>query len=384
MLSAMLVEFAAQPNDHRARCNFIHERSHVTHPRPPLQLGLFMPNCSNMSAISTYRIVADEWSYASNQAIALAAEAAGFDFLFPVSRWRGFGGETDYLGTSLETMTWASALLAVTRKIRVYSTVHVPAFHPLVVAKMGSSLDHIGNGRWGINLVSGWSKEEFAMMGLDLLPHAERYQRTKAFIEILKGLWTQPPGTFCYDSPWYQIRNGYCVPPPVQRPHPPIVNAGISPDAKEIIAEHCDWAFISMLSLESARETITDIKSRGAQRRRPVRCAGFPFVLWRASEDEALAEVQKIIAGKDTVAVQNWLSGLNLESGSFDSFTLDRLTLGAGAYPIVGTAEQVASKLKALYDIGLDGVLMVFQAYLADTQRFQRDIMPLLRELGVH
>jgi hypothetical protein len=73
-----------------------------------------MPNCSNMSAISTYRIVPDEWDYESNKRIALAAEEAGFDFLFPVSRWRGFGGETDYLGTSMETMTWASALLAVT------------------------------------------------------------------------------------------------------------------------------------------------------------------------------------------------------------------------------------------------------------------------------
>ena len=336
-----------------------------------------------MSVISTHRTLPDEWPYETNKAIALAAEAAGFDFLFPVSRWRGFGGDTDYLGTSLETMTWASALLAVTSRIRVYSTVHVPAFHPLVVAKMGASLDHIGNGRWGINLVSGRSKEEFSMMGIDLLPHAERYGRTSAFIEILKGLWTHPPGTFSHDSPWYRIRNGYCLPAPVQQPHPPIVNAGISSDARALIAEHCDWAFISMFSLAAAKATIDDIKARGAARNRQLRCAGFPFVLWRESEDEAQAEVQKIIAAKDTVAVNNWLSGLSLESGSFDSFTLDMMTLGAGAFPIIGTAEQVAMKLKTLHDIGLDGVLMVFQSYLADTQRFQRDIMPLLRELGV-
>jgi len=167
----------------------------MTGRRAPLQLGLFMPNCSNMSAISTYRIVPDEWDFDANRRIALAAEAAGFDFLFPVSRWRGFGGETDYLGTSMETMTWASALLASTTRIRVYSTVHVPAFHPFVVAKMGASLAHIGKGRWGINLVSGWSTEEFGMMGIDILPHAQRYARTRAFVEILRGLWTSPPGT---------------------------------------------------------------------------------------------------------------------------------------------------------------------------------------------
>jgi hypothetical protein len=126
--------------------------------RGGLQLGIFMPNCSNMYAISTYRSGPDEWPYESNKQIARAAEAAGFDFLFPVSRWRGFGGKTNYLGISLETMTWAAALLAVTQTIRVYSTVHVPVFHPLVAAKMGATLDHIGNGRWGINIVSGWSR----------------------------------------------------------------------------------------------------------------------------------------------------------------------------------------------------------------------------------
>ncbi len=78
--------------------------------REPLQLGIFMPNCSNAYSISTYRTGPDEWPYASNKRIALAAEAAGFDFLFPVSRWRGFGGKTNYLGLSQETMTWAAAL----------------------------------------------------------------------------------------------------------------------------------------------------------------------------------------------------------------------------------------------------------------------------------
>ncbi len=346
-----------------------------------LQLGLFMPNCSNMSAISTYRVVPDEWDYTSNKAIALAAEAAGFDFLFPVSRWRGFGGETDYLGTSLETMTWASALLAVTSKIRVFSTVHVPVFHPLVVAKMGASLDHISQGRWGINLVSGWSKEEFGMMGIDILPHAERYQRTRAFIEILKGLWTEPRGTFSHESSWYQIKQGYCLPQPA-RP-PPIANAGISEDAKHLIAEHCDWAFMSMSSLDSARATVTDIKRRGAAHGRTVRCASFPFVLWRDSADEAQAEVARIIAAKDEVASGNWLRGLSLESGSFDQFTLDMFTLGAGAFPVIGTAEDVALKLKEMRDVGLDGVLMVYQAYQRDTRRFQKEIMPLLREMGV-
>lgn len=351
--------------------------------RDGLQLGIFMPNCSNMYAISTYRTAPDEWPYESNKRIALAAEAAGFDFLFPVSRWRGFGGKTNYLGTSLETMTWAAALLAVTHRIRVYSTVHVPVFHPLVVAKMGATLDHISNGRWGINIVSGWSREEFEMMGLDLLPHAERYQRTAAFIEILKGLWTTEPGTFNFDSPWYRIKGGYVMPQPVQKPHPPIVNAGVSAEAKDVVARLGDWAFIGPPSIDATADITRDFKARARAYGRVIRCAGYPFVLWRETEQEAQAEVRRIIAGMDEVAVRNWARGLGLESGSFDQFTLEMFTLGAGALPVIGTAEQVALTLKRLYDLGMDGVLLCFLSYYEDTVRFGAEIVPLLRQLGV-
>jgi alkanesulfonate monooxygenase SsuD/methylene tetrahydromethanopterin reductase-like flavin-dependent oxidoreductase (luciferase family) len=57
--------------------------------------------------------------------------------------------------------------------------------------------------------------------------------------------------------------------------------------------------------------------------------------------------------------------------------------LGAGALPIIGTAEQVALKLKRLYELGLDGVLLCFLSYYEDTVRFGREIVPLLRQLGV-
>jgi len=351
--------------------------------RDGLQLGIFMPNCSNAYSISTYKPVPDDWTYESNKQIAQAAEAAGFDFLFPVSRWRGFGGKTNYLGLSLETMTWAAALLAVTHKLRVYSTVHVPVFHPLVAAKMGATLDHIGQGRWGINIVSGWSKEEFGMMGVGLLPHAERYQRTTAFIEILKGLWTAEPGTFNFDSPWYHIEGGYVMPQPVQKPHPPIVNAGISEDAKDLVARLCDWAFIGPASIEATADMTRDFKERARRYGRTVRCAGYPFVLWRETEREAEEERRRIIAQMDKVAVENWARGLSLGSGSFDQFTLEMFTLGAGALPVIGTAEQVALKLKRLYDLGMDGVLMGFLSYYEDTVRFGHDIVPLLRQMGI-
>jgi alkanesulfonate monooxygenase SsuD/methylene tetrahydromethanopterin reductase-like flavin-dependent oxidoreductase (luciferase family) len=308
---------------------------------PPLKLGLFMPNCSGWSSISSRKLVADDWTYDSNLKIAQRAEQLGFELLFPVSKWRGYGGVTNYLGHSLETMTWASALLAQTSRINVFSTVHVPLFHPVVTAKMGATLDHIGNGRWGLNVVSGWSEREFGMMGVEVIPHAERYQRMAAYIEIIKGLWTSEPGKFSYDSPWYRITDGEVLPGPVQRPHPAIANAGNSEEAREMTARLCDWAFIAAGSIEQAGEFAEDIQRRAANYQRQVHCAVYPYVLWRDSAAEAEAEKARIVAAMDRVATENWARGLFGQSGSFDpsQYRLEMFCFGGGALPIVGTAE---------------------------------------------
>jgi FMNH2-dependent dimethyl sulfone monooxygenase len=350
--------------------------------RGPLSLGLFMPNCSNAYSISTYKPVPDDWTFEANAQIARAAEAAGFDFLFPVAKWKGYGGKTDYLGTSLETMTWAGALLAITERIKVFSTVHVPIFHPLVAAKMGATLDHIGKGRWGLNVVSGWSEREFGMMGIEVLPHAERYERTGAYIEIIKGLWTCEPGTFNHESKWYQIRNGWVMPQPTQKPHPPIANAGVSEEARELVARLCDWAFIAPSSLEASAGLTADFQGRAARHGRSVKCCCFPFVVWRETEREAKDERRRLLEQMDREAAENWTRGLIPQSGSFDQFTLEMFALAAGGLPIFGTREQVVESLDCLYRSGMDGVLMVFLSYYEDTLRFQSEIMPLLRQLG--
>lgn len=349
--------------------------------RDPLALGIFMPNCSNMPSISTHDVVEDQWTFDSNQRIALLAESMGFEYLFPVSRWRGFGGETNFLGTSLETTTWAAALLQVTSSIKVFSTVHVPLFHPFVVAKMGATLAHISGGRWGLNIVSGWSQREFSMMGLELPDHAKRYQKTAAFIEILRGLWEPQSEPFHHSSEWYSVEDGVSLPqPPIV---PEIANAGTSPDAQAMTARLCDWAFMSIPSVESAEAVVESVRSQAEVLGRSVKTAVFPFLIWRDTLEEAQAELQLIIAAKDDEAANNWLHDISAGSGSFDQFTIDMMAASGGGVHILGTAESVADQLVALYESGVDACMLTFQHYERDLARFSEDILPLLKERGI-
>jgi len=349
--------------------------------RERLRFGIFMPSVSNMPNISHYKAQPDDWTFDSNLRIAQAAERAGFDFLFPVSRWRTIGGDIDYHGKSLETMTWAAGLLASTKTILIFSTVHVPVFNPVVAAKMGATLDHIGGGRWGINIVSGWNRAEFDMMGIEMLDHGARYERSEDFIRILKGLWTEPPGSFNFSSRHYRVSGGYVMPQP--RQCPPIVNAGTSEDAREMAARQCDWAFVCPTGMDDAAALAADFKARARRRGREIRVVAMVQPVWGASREEAHAERQRVIDAMDPVAVRNWADGLGMESGSFSAQTLETFSFGAGSLPLLGTAADVADGLATLHRAGIDGVLMSYHDYLGDTPRFAADIVPLLRERAV-
>jgi alkanesulfonate monooxygenase SsuD/methylene tetrahydromethanopterin reductase-like flavin-dependent oxidoreductase (luciferase family) len=40
----------------------------------------------------------------------------------------------------------------------VFGTVHAPLIHPLIAAKQLVTADHIGQGRFGLNIVCGWNE----------------------------------------------------------------------------------------------------------------------------------------------------------------------------------------------------------------------------------
>ena len=153
------------------------------------KLGLFGMNCSGSFATTA----PERWDagWEENLEAARLADEAGIEFLLPIARWQGYGGITDRQGTSFETLTWATGLLAGTRDIVAFATVHVPLVNPVFAAKAVVSADHIGRGRFGLNVVSGWNVGEFKMFGAELRDHDERYAYSEEWLGIVKRIWSE-------------------------------------------------------------------------------------------------------------------------------------------------------------------------------------------------
>src|SRR3977135_2045031 len=73
-----------------------------------LKLGIFGSNCSNACAM-TLATTSFEPTFEKNVEIARLLEAAAFECMVPIARWRGFGGPSNFNGDNMETYTWAAA-----------------------------------------------------------------------------------------------------------------------------------------------------------------------------------------------------------------------------------------------------------------------------------
>lgn len=120
-----------------------------------------------------------------------------------------------------EGWTVLAALLAQSTRIRGGLMVTANTFrHPGLLAKIATTVDRVSNGRVEVGLGAGWFEEEHRQYGLPLPPIGERMQRLEEACRILTALWTEPRATV--EGRFYQVREAYHEPKPVQRPHPPL------------------------------------------------------------------------------------------------------------------------------------------------------------------
>ena len=139
-----------------------------------LRLGTFQTNLDSGCVMSDLDGRLDI-SWPNTLALARLADEMEFEALVPVARWQGFGGATNPQGRGFEAYTWAAGIAAATTRSGVVATSHVSLNHPIMAARQATVIDHISNGRFTLNIVTGWNKPEIDMFGSAMLPHDERY-----------------------------------------------------------------------------------------------------------------------------------------------------------------------------------------------------------------
>jgi dimethylsulfone monooxygenase len=357
----------------------------------PLKLGLFGANCSSGRS---YITAPERWdtSWEHNVRLAQLADEAGIECMVPIARWKGYGGETNPNGTSWESITWACGLLAATSRINVFATVHVPLNHPLVAAKQMATADHIGRGRFGVNVVCGWNEDEFRMFGVTKKEHDDRYAQGAEWWSIVQRIWAGT-GAFDFVGQHYELYGVEGSPLPYGGAAPIMMNAGASPAGRAFAVQYSDMHFDGVKSPEESIERIADTKQQGRALGRDIQVWTPIGIVCRPTRQEAAEFTQYIVEHADLGAVGHLaemhardakdridLEGIHRRTGESQ---VERRVLARGSYCAVGDPDHVTAELARLQGVGFDGLVLNFVDYLAEFPYFAQEVLPRLERLGL-
>ncbi len=353
-----------------------------------LKLGLFGANCSSGRAVT---LVPERWSggWRDNVRLAQMADEAGIEFMLPIGRWKGYGGDTDYQGATLETVTWATGLLANTKRITVFGTVHAPLFHPLIAAKEFVTADHVGEGRFGLNIVCGWNEGEFEMFGATLRDHEQRYEYAEEWLAAVKLAWGAER-EFDYDGRFFSLKKVRAWPKPWGGSRPVIMNAGASATGQAFAIRNCDALFMStkLATLEGYSKNVRDVKAQARREGRELDFYTVGVITCAKTMQEAKDYYHHcIVEHADWNAVDSILGMKDITPATRGPETYERLrneyANGMGGLPIVGDPDYVADHLAILSEAGLSGIAVSFVNYVDELPYFCDEVLPRLERKGL-
>ena len=352
-----------------------------------LKLAVFSANMAG-GANLTHSPLALRATWPESVAIARAAEAAGLEALIPVARWRGMSAPARRAAhRSFDSFTWAAGIAAVTERIQVFATFHIPVTHPVSAAKQIATVDHISGGRFAVNLVAGWNSDEFGMFGIEQREHDDRYAVADEWMSFLNRIWTADE-EFDFDGSFFRARRVLSEPRPLQRHRPVVMNAGFSPAGREFAAKHADVTFAMVPDVAAAGRLVPSLKEdvRTRYGRELLVFAG-AHIVCADTDAQAQADYDRMVnefGDREAASTAIRLLIPNSGSGAFDADGMAASAIaGFFALPLVGSPQTVAGQMAQLADAGLDGLALSWLDYGAGIAQYGEAIRPLLIDAGL-
>jgi F420-dependent oxidoreductase-like protein len=111
--------------------------------------------------------------------------------------------------------------------------------YPGLLAKIVTTLDVLSGGRARLGIGASWYEREQLGLGVPVVPVGERFERLEETLQICRQMWSDDDGPF--RGRHYQLAETICVPPPISRPHPPVmIGGGGEKKTLRLVARYAD------------------------------------------------------------------------------------------------------------------------------------------------
>ncbi len=294
-----------------------------------------------------------------------------------------------------DTLTFASAVAPMTKRINLLTAVRCGELHPAMLARTIATLDHILQGRLTVNIISSDMPGEHASS-------EARYQRSREVIEILKQAWTQDSIRFKGEFYDLELETTDPVKPYQQNGGPLLYFGGYSDPGKDLCAEHCDVYLMWPDSEDNLRGHMEDVSKRAAAYGRKVDFGLRIHMIVRETESEARAAAARLVSKLDDiygaeirnraqdaktlgVALQAQARERSDEEGYLEPHVwtgVGRARSGCGA-ALVGDPDQILAKIQRYIDMGMRGFIFSGYPHLDECRLFARYVLPQLKTISL-
>ena len=294
-------------------------------------------------------------------------------------------------GLGSSSLVLAASMAAHTKTIRLGTAVLVPPLHhPVRLAEDTATVDSISGGRLDVGFGRGTAGYEYTGLNMDREESQERFQES---IGVIQGLWTTPE--YSHHGRFYQVNQTTLVPPPVQKPHPPIYLAASRTEATlEYVASTGHALMVGVVqdtpdALDLCRRFVE--LSRKAGHNVPMSQIPF-FRYFYVAETEAEARKDSQDALNWTLDMTQWRRTITV--GSEVNLRLQDWRDTRSELPpsydylcehraIIGTPDQCVAKIKELQRQGIEyfGCNFSFgglehEKLLRSMELFSKEVMP--------
>ena len=343
------------------------------------EFGVFLPIANGGWIISKNTPPLDA-SYKQNREAAMIADEIGLDFIMSMMKWRGFGGDTEHWGTSLESVTMMAGIAEVTKNARIIATVHTLLQNPAVVAKMIATLDHISGGRAGLNIVSGAFRDEFDQMGAwpADLDHDGRYRYAEEWTKLVKAMWEKDHVD--YDGEFFKFKDCVSEPKPVSSPRPYLICAGQSERGLRFTVQNTDACFIGGKTAEDTLRISRLARRVAAEYGTTIRVFAMSTIVFGDTDEEVFETVGYYKQGLDWGAVQGMMRSYGMEADGSASVMGEKAKETFMTHTVAGTPATCLEKIKEQIEgCELDGIMTIYPDYVKGLTIFGREVLPGLK-----
>lgn len=379
------------------------------------QIGLHAWNVSGGTSL-TKAVLRDKekfrdyWTWPNALRLIKESERVGLEFQLPLERWLGFGGEAGHSEDSLDPLVSACSLAMHTSKMLLLSTANIGAhLHPLHLSRLGANFDHVSEGRWGLNIVAGWSKSEANFFGLgESLDYSLRHELADEFLTLLKHAWAMR-APFEFDGKFFSSKHVLVTGPyPTRQPRPFFLSPAYSDSSIDFVAKQCDVLICRSPAgdLGELNEVALKTKALATEKyNRYIKSISPVYCVAAATDKDAEAEADALAAEIDVKATDHFIRTFSDQPGEFEGAlpplkatgnskkslrkvvgedSYRRAALGLGALQLIGSYDTIAEKLRFLAtDCSQDGVAMSFFDPLKGVHLLEDEIFPRLRKMAL-